>query len=194
MEVRLSSLSKRPHVVVDIETNGTVCPIYNLLSIGAVHHENPTNTFYAEMRPLNDNFEPIAYQVNGFTHDQVQEFEHPSVVMPRFLYWTDQIKKDADRIYFVSDTTSFDFSFVNFYLWYFCYRNPFGHAPLSLTNLYKGLTGNLGANIYALRDTTHTHNALDDAKGNQEAFAKIEKMLAKQRRRVANEKMVISGS
>lgn len=187
-------MAKYPHIVVDIETNGTVCPIYNLLSIGAVHHENPSNTFYAEMCPLNDNFEPIAYQVNGFTHEQVQSFEHPSLIVPQFLTWVRSVQGNSDRIYFVSDTTSFDFSFVNFYLWYFCGENPFGHAPISLTNLYKGLTGNLASNIYKLRDTAHTHNALDDAVGNQEAFVKIEKMLDKQRKAARDSKLVVLGS
>lgn len=181
------------HIVVDIETNGTCCPISNLLSIGAVHHENPTNTFYAEMRPLNEYFEPIAYEVNGFTHEQVQTFEDPEMIMSSFYAWVKQIQGFSKRVIFVSDTTSFDFSFINYYLWSFVGDNPFGHAPLSLTNLYKGLTGDLSSNIYKLRDTPHTHNALDDAIGNHEAFTKIQAMLNKQRRIARETKLVILG-
>ena len=169
------------HIVVDIETNGTVCPIYNMVSIGAVHHENPTQTFYDELRPLNDAFQSIAYEVNGFTHEQVQQFEDPKIVISEFYRWVKKIQGNDKRIMFVSDTTSFDFSFVNYYLWLFCGDNPFGHAPLSLSNLYKGLTGDFRTNMHHLRDTKHTHNALDDARGNQEAFAKIEKMMQTRR-------------
>lgn len=165
------------HVVVDIETNGTCVGIHNMVSIGAVHHQNPKNTFYAEMAPLNGNFQHKAYEVNGFTHEQVMMFDNPEKSMMGFFQWVMDIKDRDERILFVSDTTSFDFSFVNYYLWSFCGGNPFGHAPLSLTNLYKGLTGDFRATIYHLRDTPHTHNALDDAKGNQEAFEKIEKMM-----------------
>lgn len=165
------------HVVVDIETNGSVPPIYSMISLGAVHHENPTNTFYAEMHPISPNFIPKAYEVNGFSHDQVQYFEEPRIVMLRFHDWLKEVRGDDDRLLFVSDTTSFDFSFVNYYLWRFVGYNVFGHAPLSIHNLLKGHTGNLKANIYHLRDTAHTHNALDDAKGNQEAFMKVLDMM-----------------
>lgn len=165
------------HVVVDIETNGAYPPKYSMVSIGAVHNENPSNTFYAELKPIGDAYQDEAYAVNGFTHEQVQRFENPAAVMFRFRKWVEDIRGAHERILFVSDTTSFDFSFVNYYLWEFTGANPFGHAPLSIHNVYKGLTGNFKQNIYALRDTRHTHNALDDAKGNQEAFAKVEKMM-----------------
>lgn len=178
------------HIVVDIETNGTCVGIHNMVSIGAVHHQNPTNTFYAEMHPLNDNFQPKAYEVNGFTHDMVKSFDSPEKATTDFFRWVMDIKDRDERIMFVSDTTSFDFSFVNFYLWTFCGGNPFGHAPLSLTNLFKGLTGDFRSTIYHLRDTAHTHNALDDAKGNQEAFAKIEQMM--RMRRVTTKKSYIT--
>jgi len=161
-----------------------------MVSIGAIHHENPANQFYAELRPLNDNYQDRAYEVNGFTHEQVQSFADPEMIVSAFYGWVKEIQGVQDRIYFVSDTTSFDFSFVNYYLWLFVGENPFGHAPMSLTNLRKGLTGNYGANIYDLRDTAHTHNALDDAIGNHEAFTKIERMMEQQRRRLKNQPLL----
>lgn len=168
-------------IVVDIETNGTCVAIHNMVSIGAVHHENPENTFYEEMAPLNDNFQLKAYQVNGFNHAQVKEFNDAKYVTRRFHRWVKSIQGNDSRILFVSDTTAFDFSFVSYYLWLFCNENPFGHAPLSLSNLYKGLTGDFRTNMHHLRDTKHTHNALDDAKGNQEALVKIEAMMAQRK-------------
>lgn len=172
--------ANKKHIIVDIETNGTVCPIYNMVQLGAVYHEEPTETFFGTFRPLNGNFQQEAYDYTGITHDEVMAYPDAEDEIHRFYDWVKSIK-GRDRVIFVSDTTSFDFSFVNYYLWVFCGDNPFGHAPLSLTNLYKGLTGNLGANIYGLRKTKHDHNALNDAIGNHEAFLQIQKMLNERR-------------
>jgi hypothetical protein len=163
-------------IIVDIETNGPVAPLYSMISIGAVHHEDPNNTFYREVAPLHDTYVPEALAVSGFTHEQTMGFTEPAHAMGDFLQWLRGIEPKG-RLLFVSDTTAFDFSFVNYYLWRYCDENPFGHAPLSLTNLYKGLTGDFRARIYHLRKTKHTHNALDDAMGNHEVLLAVEKYM-----------------
>jgi DNA polymerase III epsilon subunit-like protein len=169
------------HIVVDIETNGPYPPKYSMVSIGAVHHENPSDTFYRELRPISPFYTDIAYQVNGFTHEQVQGFGDVIEAMEDFDRWVREIKGNDRRIVFVSDTTSFDFAFVNYYLHTYTGENVFGHAPLSIHNVYKGITGNYRAGIGHLRKTRHDHTALQDAKGNQEAFAAVDKMMKERR-------------
>ena len=53
--------------------------------------------------------------------------------------------------------------------------NPFGHSGRRISDFYAGLTGKL-TNTQAwkrLRITPHTHNPVDDAMGNVEAFERI---------------------
>ena len=67
--------------------------------------------------------------------------------------------------------------FVCWYFHHFLQRNPFGHSSQNLGSLYKGLVGDTFQNFKHLRETTHTHNPVDDAKGNAEALLKMKKEL-----------------
>jgi hypothetical protein len=151
-----------------------------MIQLGAVHHENPRHTFFGTLKPINENIDPKAMEYTGIPIADLQTYDDPKATMQRFLSWVKFCTKGS-RAVFVSDTTAFDFSFVNWYLWEYCGENPFGHAPLSLNNVYRGLTGGVERGVHKLRKTAHTHNALDDAKGNQEAFVELEKMLYVQR-------------
>ena len=51
--------------------------------------------------------------------------------------------------------------------------NPFGHSSVNLGSLYKGLVCDVRKSFKHLRKTLHTHNPLDDAKGNAEALLSI---------------------
>lgn len=74
------------------------------------------------------------------------------------------------RPLFVSDNNGFDWQFVNWYFWRFTSANPFGHSSSNLGSLYKGLVKDTRANFKHLRKTRHTHDPVDDAKGNAEAM------------------------
>ena len=74
------------------------------------------------------------------------------------------------RPMFVSDNNGFDWQWVNWYLHHFTGGNPFGHSSANLGSLYKGLVKDTFQNFKHLRKTAHTHNPLDDAKGNAEAL------------------------
>jgi len=110
------------HIVVDIETNGSNPYNRSMISLGAVEVADGVITgelFYDEMRPIWSGYEPEAYAVNGFTHEQAMTFEKPSLVMPKFLEWLKQLQTDK-RLHFVSDNAGFDWMFVCCYLWHFC--------------------------------------------------------------------------
>jgi hypothetical protein len=76
---------------------------------------------------------------------------------------------------FVSDNPAFDFQFINYWFWHTLKRNPFGHSARRIGDFYAGLVGDFRAasKWKKLRVTKHTHNPVDDATGNVEAFERI---------------------
>lgn len=161
-------------VSVDVEADGACPGIYNLISIGAkVVGED--KSFYAEMSPLTDNFDPKALLVCGFTREEQMTLPSPERAIKNFYSWV----KGLGRVTLISDNPAFDWQFVNYYLIKFCGDNPFGFSARRIGDIYCGLKRDLSANREwkRLRKTKHSHNALDDAKGNAEAFEEILKML-----------------
>jgi len=49
----------------------------------------------------------------------------------------------------------------------------FGHSSTNLGSLYKGVVRDMFINFKHLRKTKHTHNPVDDARGNAEALLRI---------------------
>ncbi|HII15796.1 MAG TPA: exonuclease [Nanoarchaeota archaeon] len=118
-------------------------------------------------------YNPESLSYPGFTRKQVMEFEEPKQVMERFSRWIKDNSKE--RPIFISDNNGFDWMFVCWYFWHFLNENPFGHSSQNLGSLYKGLVKDMSKNFKHLRETKHTHNALDDAMGNAEALLKLKK-------------------
>ena len=54
--------------------------------------------------------------------------------------------------------------------------NPFGNSSTNLGSLYKGMVKDTSQNFKHLRKTKHTHNPLDDARGNAEALLAMKAM------------------
>ncbi|MGI0494687.1 exonuclease domain-containing protein [Alkalinema pantanalense CENA528] len=160
------------YVMVDVETDGPIPGDYSMVSLGAIVVEpSLSQTFYAELRPISDRWIPEALQVSQFTREATLLFEEPQGVMERFAQWLDAVS--VGRAFFVSDNNGFDWQFVNWYFHHFCGRNPFGHSSINLGSLYKGIMKDTFVNFKHLRQTSHTHNALDDARGNAEALLKM---------------------
>lgn len=159
--------------MVDIEADGPIPGDYSMLSIGAVVVEpGLARSFYAELRPISAEFVPAALEVCGFTRAQTEGFDDPAEVMARFAGWLADLAPSPGqgRHFFVSDNNGFDWGFVNWYFHHFTGSNPFGHSSTNLGSLYKGLVRDTFQSFKHLRRTTHTHNALDDARGNAEAL------------------------
>ena len=94
--------------------------------------------------------------------------------MEEFGRWVKDVGKG--RALFVSDNNGFDWQFINWYFWHFTGGNPFGHSSTNLGSLYKGLVKNVFQNFKHLRKTAHTHNPVDDARGNAEALLAMRSM------------------
>lgn len=156
------------YISVDIEADGPCPGLYSMVSFGAVDVESG-KSFYAELRPISDTWVPEALQVSGFSRSQTMTFREPKAVMEDFRQWLYSIS-DGERIQMIADNAGFDWSFINYYFHAFVGENPFGFSCVSLTSLYKGLERSMFSSFKRLRKTKHTHNALDDARGNAEVI------------------------
>ncbi len=145
-----------------------------MVEFGAVNCEDPTQTFHAKLKPISDNWVPEALAVTGYTREQTATWDDPVTVMHDFKRWLEE-QCGNKRPMFISDNNGFDWQFINYYFWKFCKINPFGHSSTNLGSLYKGTQRNMRVNFKHLRKTAHTHNPVDDAMGNVEAFNVIRK-------------------
>jgi DNA polymerase III epsilon subunit-like protein len=156
-------------ISVDVEADGPIPGDYSMISFGAVVVEpGLERTFYAELKPVSDRFVPEALRVSGLTREQTLAFEDAASVMGRFDEWLASV--GGKRPQLISDNNGFDWQFINWYFHHFLGRNPFGHTSTNLGSLYKGMQKDMFTSFKHLRQTAHTHNALDDARGNAEAL------------------------
>jgi hypothetical protein len=157
------------YVMVDIEADGPNPGDYSMICFGAVLVEPAlSKTFYGELRPISDRWEPEALEISGFTREQTLAFPAPEGVMRQLAAWLGE--HVSGQPMFISDNNGFDWQFINWYFHHFTGSNPFGFSSTNLGSLYKGLVRDTFQNFKHLRRTPHTHNPVDDAKGNAEAL------------------------
>jgi DNA polymerase III alpha subunit (gram-positive type) len=158
------------YVMVDVEADGPIPGDYSMICFGAVvvKEEGLDQIFYGRLRPISEKWIPEALAVSGFTREETLGFDDPKGVMEKFARWIKETTKG--RALFVSDNNGFDWQFINWYFCHFTERNPFGHSSTNLGSLYKGMVKDTFQNFKHLRKTAHTHNPVDDARGNAEAL------------------------
>ena len=155
--------------MVDIESDGPIPGKYSMISLGAIIvNEKMDSIFYKNIKPISENFIPEAISICGFSREETLKFEDPLNSMEEFSKWIKQNSK-GDPI-FISDNNGYDYMFVCWYFHTFLGNNPFGYSSQNLGSLYKGLIKDTSKNFKHLRITKHTHNAVDDVKGNNEAL------------------------
>lgn len=175
-------------VSVDVESDGPVPPLYSMISFGAVVVEPSLNrTFYGKTAPLDGaKWLPEALAVSDTTHGEHLTYPSPLVTMTAFWHWCMQLKIDGQRITFVSDNPAFDWQWINYYFHAFpsfhaadTAYNPFGYSARRIGDIWSGLQRKIGdhSSWKDLRKTRHTHNPVDDARGNAEALLEIMKRL-----------------
>jgi hypothetical protein len=160
-----------PYVSVDIEADGPIPGDYSMISFGAVVVE-PTldRTFSAQLRPISDKWIPEALAVSGHTREVTMGFADPKAEMQRFATWLGTL---GGRLIFIADNNGFDWMFVCWYFHHFLGKNPFGFSSQNLGSLYKGFVRDGSKSFKHLRKTAHTHDPVDDARGNAEALLAI---------------------
>jgi hypothetical protein len=150
-----------------------------MIEIGAVVVKPElTDTFYSTLKPIGICHDLECLKVVGYSHEDTLKFTDAEETMKAFESWILKmmyIHKD-NRVYFISDNNGFDWQFINYYFHRFLGYNPFGYSSTNLGSLYKGFVGDTFQNFKHLRITEHTHNPVDDARGNAEALLKIKEM------------------
>lgn len=165
---------------IDIEAAGPIPAEFSMLSLGASVVNQPEQFFYAELKPINENFVPEALAVSKFDLSVLKTTgEDPAAAVERFKNWV-VATAGANKLVFVGFNAGFDWSFVNWYLHKFVGDNPFGFAPLDIKSYYMGAVGCLWRETSSSRlpaelqpTTKATHNALDDARAQAEIFSKL---------------------
>ena len=165
------------YVIVDVESDGPIPAEFSMVCFGAVVFDDQLDkTFYGQTHPISDRFVPEALAVSGFTRDQHVAFDDPKAVMEKYGNWLAEHTKG--RPVFVSDNVAFDWQFINYYFHRFLGGNPFGFSGRRIGDLYAGMVkdASKATEWKKYRITAHTHNPVDDAKGNAEALKKFREL------------------
>jgi DNA polymerase III epsilon subunit-like protein len=164
-------------IIVDVESDGPIPAEYSMVCFGAVLFDDRLDrTFYGKTRPISDRLVPEALAVSGFSREEHLRFEDPKTVMESFAKWLEA--QARGRPVFISDNVAFDWQWINYYFHRFLGRNPFGFSGRRIGDLYAGLVkdASKAAEWKKYRVTGHTHNPVDDARGNAEALRKFKEL------------------
>jgi DNA polymerase III epsilon subunit-like protein len=173
----MTAINSACYISVDVETAGPNPGQYSLLSIGACTMEQPQDTFYVELRPVNTRFTTEALQISKLSLERLAESGLPPFeAMAHFADWVKQVSGSRVPV-FVAFNAPFDWMFVNDYFHRYLGRNPFGHSALDIKAFYMGLTGVSWQATglkeiarYCGLDLELSHNALQDALDQAELF------------------------
>jgi ribonuclease T len=114
------------YISVDVEASGPIPGEYSLLAIGACLVDQPNQSFFVELKPLNDNFTEKAMEVTGISLEKLNiHGEEPDLAMASFANWI-KLAVDKDRPVFVAFNATFDWSFTHWYFIKFLGHDPFG--------------------------------------------------------------------
>jgi hypothetical protein len=160
------------HFVLDVESDGPAPGLYNMISFGLVSLVDPANGFLGEVAPVLESAGmPQAREVVGVSYETQQTYRAPDIVMREATDWINNIAA-GKRAVFWSDNPAFDWQFWNWYCHKFVGDNPAGFSARRIGDLDAGRRGEpLNTSAFKKRrETAHTHNPVDDARGNAEAL------------------------
>lgn len=179
----------------DIEADGPIPGPYSMQSFGvcvAGRYDGQQlevidpdrHTFYRELKPISDDFVPEAAAVSGLDRDELaRSGADPAQAMADLAAWVGATAEQLDgKPVFVAFPVGFDFGFIWWYLARFGIDNPFGHGNhIDLKTLYAAKSGAVIARCgkrsmrpkSLLGRRPHTHNALDDAKGQADLLVNL---------------------
>ena len=177
----------------DVETDGPVPGAFSMLSFALVYagsfdghvFTRPhrfDDTFYVELKPISDRFEPEALAVNGLNRDRLQRVgADPHHAMTGAAEWVRRVAAGRRPI-LVAYPLSFDWTWM---YWYFvnfsASGSAFNHSGcFDLKTAYAikadvpiAQAGRDQMRSDLLPAKPHTHNALDDAIHQAEIFANL---------------------
>ncbi len=177
----------------DVETDGPIPGPYSILSFAIVYagsfdgiqFRRPLDyrkTIYKELRPISDDFQPEALQVNGLDRERLSiEGAAPEKAMTEASVWVKGIAGRA-RPVLVAYPLSFDWTWL---YWYFvrfskdgspfdysrCFDIKTALAVKARIPICEAGRSKLDPSLRGMH--RHTHHALDDAIEQAEIFANI---------------------
>jgi hypothetical protein len=183
----------------DIESDGPVPGVYSMLSFALVvagtfdgvrfrRAERLDRTFYAELRPISETFDPEALSVSGLSRERLAtDGREPREAMLDCAAWVREQSQGKTPV-LVGYPLGFDWSFLAYYFTVFAGSSPFGHsrgfdtktAAAILTGVPVGAAGRAGLPESLRSNRPHTHGALDDALEQADVLANVMALLERQ--------------
>ena len=177
----------------DVETDGPIPGPFSILSFGIVYagsfdgrsFDRPQKydqTFYRELRPISETFDPEALRVNGLDRWRLcLEGESPERAMTEASYWIKKVAGHA-RPVLVAYPLSFDWTWL---YWYFirfsadgspfdysrCFDVKTALAVKAAIPISEAARSRINPLLQSKRP--HSHHALEDAREQAEIFANI---------------------
>jgi len=163
------------YFVVDVESDGPCPGLYSMVCFGAVNVGTGVS-FCGRVKPISESWIPEALAISGFTREDHLGFYSSEGEMKKFAEWLNNNCSFKSRPIFWSDNLAFDWQWINYYFHRYLGSNPFGHSGRRINDLYSGLVKDCRASNdwkRKYRITKHTHDPVDDARGNAEALKTI---------------------
>ena len=176
----------------DIEADGPIPGPFSMSSIGAcvaghrdtagqIHRSDTDRSYYAELKPISEDFVPDAAAVSGLDRAVlVRDGKDPAHEMAVMNGWIEsscrelaaELGVSTVRPIFAAYPLGYDWMWISWYSNRFAGGSPFGHSTaidmktLFATKAGRGIVGATKRNMpkHLLGTGPHTHNALDDAR------------------------------
>ncbi|MFJ5810477.1 exonuclease [Streptomyces sp. NPDC093093] len=183
------------YVSVDVEADGPVPGPFSMSSFGLAvagvcdgggfQAVDPAErTFYAELKPISDAFDPEALAVSGLDRGRLtREGLDPAEAMNGAAAWLAAVSEELGaKPVFVAYPLGYDWMWMYWYFMQFADEgSPFGHSRcMDLKSLYAakadvriGEATKRSMPGHLLSSRPHTHNALDDAIEQGELFQNL---------------------
>lgn len=181
------------YISADIEADGPLPGPYSMLSFGLavaasfdgehfVPARSGADTFYRELRPISECFDPDALAVSGLDRDALlREGDDPAVAMEAARAWV-QAAAGERRPVLVAWPLAYDWLFLQWYFLRFAAGgSPFGFSSCldmktmfwsrSRTTLDTAGKDDLPPELRAT--ASHTHHGLDDAVEQGQIFVRL---------------------
>lgn len=184
--------TKDVYFSADVETDGPIPGPFSMLSFALVycgtydgdkfeHPKNFNRTFYAELKPISEKFQQEALEVNNLNRETLKKIgASPEDAMKDAFSWVERECGDGSPV-LIAYPLSFDWTWLYWYFHSFSERgSPFNHsrcydlktAIAVKSRMPISASGRKNIPQFLRSQTTHTHNALDDAKEQAEIFVK----------------------